>query len=96
MDLVYDRFVKKFLADGSNKPDYMVFYRISEKDYISKKSFNSKPPETQEAIKKAIERWTQREKDYLDNKKQEKIALRQKFLDAIKKVGYFIDRKSVV
>lgn len=90
MDLMYNRFVKKFLSEEPNKPDHMIFYQIDEKQYVSKKCLNKLEPEMQEKIKIHINQWQEKEVQFIQNKKAEKVTIREKFKQLVKSIGSFI------
>jgi len=90
MDLMYNRFVKKFLNDSPDKPEHMVFFQLDEKNYISKECLGKLDPDMQETVKEVIEDWKGQEKEFLQNKKQEKAGIREQIKKLLGAVGNFI------
>lgn len=87
MDLVYNRFIKRFFQDTPGKNPQEVFYQVNQSLFISKARYNKMSDEQKEYVQKSMAEADQANQVTLSRVASRKTKLRQKFVYAKNNIG---------
>jgi hypothetical protein len=77
LTLIYEKFIKRFLADSPNKPSHQVFVQIDPRYYISKDTYNELDDDTKQYVDQKIAKWSPVKTKFYDKIRQARNSERQ-------------------
>lgn len=91
-DVMYDVFINRYLNDSPGKPPHQVFYRIDDRNLISKKFFMTLPLEKQEQAKQAMQNAASGHKQYISSARKVKKERHGRVAQSNYAIGQFLVR----